>query len=174
MAVDCAKSYSEQWTSCRNNKVCKVFTRIELKGVVSVSRSRFNIHETKSYVRRVQFCVQFFLRTFSIQQRKTVPTPSICLSSYFNPRNRNNRLFLALCGKLLWSSSTQFAREHELREALKSILIPRYYAYCRSGKGAIKSKLMTFYMSNKGKHFTQFWTGFCLCLQWTQHRLLLE
>lgn len=51
----------------------------------------------------------------------------------------------------------------ESSRALRSICITRTHivlcVHCRSGKGAIKSKLMTFYMSNKGKHFTQF--GLC-------------
>lgn len=52
-------------------------------------------------------------------------------------------------------------RRRRIKWALRSIhSLIVLCVHCRSGKGAIKSKLMTFYMSNKGKHFTQF--GLCV------------
>lgn len=71
----CAKSYIVEhrvW----NNKMCKLLlgkdTKDTAKGVLlGVNTSRFNIHEMKCCVRRVQFNVQFVLRTF-------LSVPRIC------------------------------------------------------------------------------------------------
>lgn len=51
-------------TSYRNNKVCKMLRQWrEMKGIVAVSTNQFNIQKAKRFVRRVQFSVQFVLRT---------------------------------------------------------------------------------------------------------------
>lgn len=100
------------------------------------------------------------------------PLPSI---SWHSSSSRNpgqwtaNIYFVAWCLRTRFDSAYRSRISHvsttprrRIKWALRSIhSLIVLCVHCRSGKGAIKSKLMTFYMSNKGKHFTQF--GLCMC-----------
>lgn len=94
----------------------------------------------------------------------------ILLLVFFCPKWRATNIFFIALANAFWFGthhSHDFAREHTAEPSQgcgassifdsNVIYLLQYlcvYTDCHSGKGAIKSKLMTFYMSNKGKHFT--------------------
>lgn len=132
--------------SCRNNKICgKKTTRWKERDAVS----RFNIHTKWQSVRRVQFSVQFVLRTFSCFRHGVFFT-LVFVSCLIHEKIKIIFTFRCLSVEPIWSVCLPRIYLSALTcVAMKSIPI----SYCRSSKGTIKSKLMTFYANNKGKHF---------------------
>lgn len=155
-----------QWNDEAMKGVCCALAQVDLIS------TKYEMCCHKGTIQHAICFTHFFFTNEQLGEKKNRILQHLLYLSHFIFLSKKQPFTRRWCGNPFWSLCTQFCTwVYSTRDdEVNFCVLYRYYAYCRSGKGAIKSKLMTFYMSNKRKHFTQFRTQ--LKLISSQHKSL--